>query len=338
MKLKRGVNLGGFLSQCNHEISHYESFIGKDDIARIAQMGFDHVRLPIDYNVLETDEGEKKENGYVYVDNMVKAAADNGLDIILDLHKAYGYDFNFAGTEENSLFKNDNLQQRFVDLWIGIAKRYGKEKNVAFELLNEIVEEDVIEAWNDLSDRTVGEIRKYAATTPVIYGGVLWNSATTLKYVRKPKYNDVIFTFHFYEPLIFTHQKAHWVKNMDMNRDVYYPESMDYYREVSKPIGAQGGTVLYAKSATMGPEFMKELFEEAIAAAKEKDVPLYVGEFGVIDQAPLEDTVRWFRDVDDVFREYNIGCAIWTYKGMNFDLIGEHYAPILDELLEIWKR
>ena len=51
MNLKRGVNLGGWLSQCVKETEHYESFITREDIKNIAKMGFDHVRLPIDHEV-----------------------------------------------------------------------------------------------------------------------------------------------------------------------------------------------------------------------------------------------------------------------------------------------
>ena len=36
------------------------------------------------------------------------------------------------------------------------------------------------------------------------------------KKLEKPEFDNVIYTFHFYEPIIFTHQKAYWVKNMDM--------------------------------------------------------------------------------------------------------------------------
>ena len=56
---------------------------------------------------------------------------------------------------------------------------------------------------------------------------------------------------------------------------------------------------------------------EAVTAAKDAGVTLYCGEFGVIDQAPVEDTLRWFTDVDTVFRQFGIGCAVWTYKEMD---------------------
>ena len=96
MNLKRGINLGGFLSQCKHEVEHYKTFIVEDDIKNIADMGFDHVRLAIDYEVLETEDGTTKEEGFGFVTNTVEWAKAYGLNIILDLHKAYGYDFNDA--------------------------------------------------------------------------------------------------------------------------------------------------------------------------------------------------------------------------------------------------
>ena len=30
--------------------------------------------------------------------------------------------------------------------------------------------------------------------------------------------------------------------------------------------------------------------------------------------------------------------GVWTYKEMDFGLIGEHYAPIREQLLKLWNR
>ena len=307
MKLHRGINLGGFLSQCEHSMSHYESFIGEEDILKIAAMGFDHVRLPVDYEVFEREDGTPIPEGYALVTRVLNWCRKAGLDVVLDLHRAYGYDFNDAGNgEKNSLFTSEACRQRFVDLWIRIA--------------------------------TMSAIRSITRDTPVIYGGIQWNSVKTLKLLDRPTYDNVIFTFHFYEPLLFTHQKAYWVPAMDPKETISYPESMPYYCGKSKKLGVQGEVVTKAKSKTMGPEFIREMVEEAVLAAKNAGVPLYCGEFGVIDRAPVRDTLNWFRDVDQVFREYSIGCAVWSYKEMDFGITGSHYDPIREELLKIWNR
>lgn len=337
MKLNRGINLGGYLSQCCHEEAHYDSFIVKSDIEQIAGWGFDHVRIPVDYEVLETVDGAVIERGYERIAEVLDWCKEYGIDAILDLHKAYGYDFNDAGNaEKNNLFASESLQTRFVDLWIRIVKRFSSYEHVAFELLNEVVERDNADAWNQLIKRTVGEIRKVAPTAPIIYGGIQWNSVKTLKLLDVPQDKNIIFTFHFYEPLLFTHQKAYWVPTMDPNQTIYYPESMEYYNQKSKALGYQGEVVTNAASKLMGEEFITEMIEEAIDAAKKAGVGLYCGEFGVINQAPVEDTLRWFTDVDKVFRKYNIGCAVWTYKEMDFGLTEEHYASIKDDLLALW--
>lgn len=339
MKLHRGINLGGFLSQCEHSMSHYESFIGEEDILKIAAMGFDHVRLPVDYEVFEREDGTPIPEGYALVTRVLNWCRKAGLDVVLDLHRAYGYVFNDAGNgEKNSLFTSEACRQRFVDLWIRIATHFKDYGNVAFELLNEVVEKENALLWNELIERAMSAIRSITRDTPVIYGGIQWNSVKTLKLLDRPTYDNVIFTFHFYEPLLFTHQKAYWVPAMDPKETISYPESMPYYCGKSKKLGVQGEVVTKAKSKTMGPEFIREMVEEAVLAAKNAGVPLYCGEFGVIDRAPVRDTLNWFRDVDQVFREYSIGCAVWSYKEMDFGITGSHYDPIREELLKIWNR
>ena len=52
---EHGINLGGWLSQCGQpDRAHVNSFITQDDFSVISGMGFDHVRLPVDYFFLES--------------------------------------------------------------------------------------------------------------------------------------------------------------------------------------------------------------------------------------------------------------------------------------------
>jgi len=336
MKLYRGINFGGYLSQCEHTLDHYATFITKEDVKKVKDLGFDHIRLPIDYEVLETREGFEYTEGIAYVNQFLLWCEEYEMDVVLDLHKAYGYDFNDAGDpNKNNLFANEELQKRFVDLWTRLAQHYGKLPYVAFELLNEVVEEHVADNWNKLIDVTVNAIRRYAPDTPIIYGGIQWNSARTLKLLNKPEDDNIIFTFHMYEPLIFTHQKAYWVPNMPMDKTIEYPATMEYYKEMSALIGYKGKDVTVSECKEMGKPFLIEMIKEAVDMAKEAGVKLYCGEFGVIDRAPVEDTLRWYRDIFDVFKQFDIHAAVWSYKEMDFGVTDEHYAPIADELFKI---
>jgi len=339
MELKRGINFGGWLSQCDHTKKRYDTFLCKADVARVAAWGFDHIRLPFDYNVIEDERGNAKPDGYVYLDNMAAWCGEYELDLILDLHKAAGYDFNDAGfAERNTLFNNDALQKRFVALWEKVASRYGAQRHIAFELLNEVVEAEVASSWNSLIADAVRAIRKYAPESIIIYGGIQWNSARTLKLLDKPSDENIIYTFHFYEPLIFTHQKAPWVPNMPMDAEIHYPETMAYYVEQSKVLGYKGKDVTDAGAKDMGDALIKDMVGEAKFVADKAGVRLYCGEFGVIDRAPPSDTLNWFKDVLSIFGDAHIGCALWSYKEMDFGLIDAHYDSIRDDFISLYMK
>ena len=54
---QHGINLGGWFSQCDYSEERYETFIRKSDLQTIAEWGLDHVRLPVDYNLVQREDG-----------------------------------------------------------------------------------------------------------------------------------------------------------------------------------------------------------------------------------------------------------------------------------------
>lgn len=152
---EKGINLGGWLSQCrdHYNEEHYRTFITEEDIEIIAKKGYDHVRLPIDYNVIQTDDGALIEEGFVHIDNGVKWAHERGMNIVIDLHKTCGYVFD--DETYTSFFTNERLQEQFIFLWEELTRRYGSYDYVAFELLNEITAPEMAKPWNEIIKKTV---------------------------------------------------------------------------------------------------------------------------------------------------------------------------------------
>lgn len=331
--LKKGINLGGWLSQCVHTKPHYDSFISKQDIQRISSWGLDHVRLPIDCEVIETEDGRLRNDGFCYIDSCIGWCKEYGLRMILDIHKTAGYTFNNAFQQENSLFTSEGLQSRFIEIWSELARRYGKEKDtVIFELLNEVVENENSEPWNKLAFSTISAIRKYAPVTQIIIGGTEWNSVRAVALLDKPFDQNVIYTFHFYEPFVFTHQNAHWVpaiKDLHIN----YPSSVEDYINAAKTVGEQAAFIFKNDVKEIGASMLEQLIIHAVTVAEERGVALYCGEYGVIDQAPPDGTLRWFKDIHQVFEKYHIGRAAWSYKEMDFGIEGPHYASVFEGIL-----
>lgn len=76
----KGVNLGGWISQfAKYDVKHFETFITREDIKNISELGFDHVRVPVDYNVLEDENGKIIEKGFSYLENCRNWCEEFGL-------------------------------------------------------------------------------------------------------------------------------------------------------------------------------------------------------------------------------------------------------------------
>ncbi len=312
---EKGINLGGWLSQCDYSIEHLETFIVEKDIQSLTLWDIDHIRLPIDYEVIEAIEEFDTVEGLKYIDRCISWCQKYHLNLILDLHKVPG--FSFDTVPENQLFESIELQNRYVKIWDALARLYGKyHEFVSFELLNEIVEKDSTR-WNVLAAETIRVIRQYTEKTYIVVGGIQWNSVHTLNQLRLPSDPLMVYNFHFYEPFLFTHQKAPWLELMPEGiRE--YPGKLSEYRSLSEQINAFASGLYHPGITVLGREYMTALIKMAIEAATAADVYLYCGEYGVIHTAPPESIVRWYQDIHDVFETYDIGRAAWSYKAMNF--------------------
>lgn len=336
---QKGVNLGGWLSQCvSYEKEHFDTFILEEDIAQIASWGVDHVRLPIDYTIIEEEDGTPKEDGFAYVANCISWCKKYGLHILLDLHKTYGYSFDpLDHGDLEAFFHDDALQARFLKTWCEIANRFGKESEmVAFELLNEVVSSNVVEEWNAIIKKAVETIREIAPDTYIVFGGVCYNNVTSVPLLIEPFADKLVYNFHCYDPFVFTHQKAYWVDNMPKDFEMAYPDTVEAYCEKSKIFSIESTKAIYEAGITMmGPDFFEYIFAPAIKTAEERDVALYCGEYGVIDQAPVQDSLRWLQDINSVFVKHGIGRALWNYKNKDFGIVDPHYAEVKDEMVKV---
>lgn len=336
----RGVNLGGWLSQCvAYTEEHFNGFITEEDINTISSFGLDHIRVPVDYDVFMKEvEGQDVVNseGMSHIDDCISWCQKYGLNMILDLHKAKGYMFDTnAVADGDRFFVDETLQEAFYETWEMFAARYGKHKNMlAFELLNEVVNPDYEDNWNKIATKAIGRIRKIVPDIYIIVGGVNYNNVFSVPGINIPIDDKTILNFHCYEPLCFTHQKAYWVEGMPADFDMSYPEPLDVLRKKSEEFSKNHMGAVFNECLEGDGDFFDKLFKAAVDTAKEKNVPLYCGEYGVIDQAPVPDTLRWLQDIHAAFERFGIGRALWNYKNKDFGLMDDHYASIREEMIK----
>lgn len=333
---EKGVNLGGWLSQCDYSKERLEHFIEEEDIKHLSTWGLDHLRLPMDYNVLREENGTFKKDGFDYVKRAVEWCRKYGLNVILDLHKTAGYSFD-KDEQEHGFFAEESYQEYFYTLWEKIARKFaGYGDQVAFELLNEVTDEKTMDAWNHISQECIRRIRKITPTVKILVGGYWNNSVAAVKDLAMPADENIVYNFHCYEPLIFTHQGAGWIDTMPSDYRMSFDHDMSVFWDRTKEYLPNNMIMLEpAKDIAhaLDSEFFEKLFAEAVSVAEERNVPLYCGEYGVINLASPEDTLKWYQSIHAVFEKYGIGRAAWSYKEMDFGLIDEHMDPVREDVI-----
>ena len=350
---ERGMGIGGWLTNYKRfnvlplerrfpltigDMEHFASYITKRDIDYIASLGMDHIRLGFDQVVLEKSPGVYREEILCLLDDFVSWCESANLNIVLNMHKAIG---NYCDIPEKiKLMESAELQERFINLWLLLEKRFSSKPNIVFELLNEVVDIDP-ELWNNLADKTIKAIRKINSDRGLIVGSRCWNSPHELKNLRVWDDPNVIYTFHFYAPFEFTHQRGVLqALPLYYNREMPYPGDADRYRDYQKVVcGIENA---YPGFTEIGRDFLRQELESALEFKKlNPGKILWCGEFGTIRHAKIQWRENYMRDMISILKELDIPYCVWNYlstpnDGNRFSLVDDDSREILSqELAEI---
>lgn len=189
---------------------------GAEDYRRVAQMGLNAVRFYLNDRTFESDAaaGVYLDDGWKWLDDNIAWAKQNGVYLILNMHVPPG-GFQSLGAGK-ALWDRPAMQDRLIKLWAAIAQRYRGEPTIAgFDLLNEPVVTRAKQQWVDLAARIATAIRAadpdrmlFVERLNAIAGD--WHEDADLNFFTIP-FTNVVYEFHFYEPFVFTHQRASWV-------------------------------------------------------------------------------------------------------------------------------
>jgi glucan 1,3-beta-glucosidase len=112
-----------------------DAWINESDFDRIREAGFNHVRVPFLYDLLDEPEG------LTWLDRAIDWAGKRGIYVVLDLHGAPGgqsKDHHTGEEGRNRFFKDPDNIARTGRVWQTIARRYRDRPEVAaYDLLNE---------------------------------------------------------------------------------------------------------------------------------------------------------------------------------------------------------
>ena len=138
------IGLIGQANTDNFYQAYYKNFLNKKDVDKLAEWGFNSIRLPMHYNLLTpaNQPDVYLEEGFAMIDSLLVWCKENQMYLILDLHCAPGgqSDENISDYQSGvpSLWESEANKTKTVALWKKLAERYANEEWIGgYDLLNE---------------------------------------------------------------------------------------------------------------------------------------------------------------------------------------------------------
>jgi aryl-phospho-beta-D-glucosidase BglC (GH1 family) len=323
----RGLNIGGWFSQvdCIEEkdpagfpgfYEHAKSFITHKDLQFIKNSGFNHVRLPVDYfNFFKGENLEQDNVAFEILDHAIDEILALGLALIFDLHKCPGHDFHqgtLGGIQP--FFTDSKCRENAKKVWAVLAERYGYKEGILLEILNEPVAPDSY-IWNKVKDEFFWYIRRIAPKAPIVVGSNKWNSPAKFENLTPLDDDNVLYSFHSYQPVIFTHQNANWIP------EPYFHQNRSWPGTYAPPPQKDLSVTLPIEDGSWDKNRLYSTMEKALEFRAKHKVPVACNEFGVYVQVERTSQLNWIRDFTSLLRESDIGFSYWNYKNLDFGLL-----------------
>ncbi len=304
----KGVNLTTWFQASSPRQIQFSKYT-KKDFEQIKSLGCDVIRLPINLHAMTNGEPDYILDPLFlsFLDEAVTWAEDLQLHLILDNHT-----FDPAANTDPA------IGPVLVKVWTQMAEHYkDRSEYIYYEVLNE--PHGISDAeWSSIQQTVIDAIRTVDTDHYIVVGGAGWNSYNNLDELPVYTDNKLIYTFHFYDPFIFTHQGASWTDpSMVPLSGVPFPynaSSMPATPNELKGTWIESAINSYPSEGTITK--VKSLIDIAANFKNERDVPVFCGEFGVyIPNSNNSDRVFWYEEVRKYLEEKEIPWTTWDYQG-----------------------
>ncbi len=212
-----------------------------------------------------------------------------------------------------------NIGEVLVPVWTQMAEHYkDRSARLYYEILNE--PHGITDLrWGQIQEGVILAIRAVDKTHPIVVSGAGWGSYNNLDSL--PRYDrayNLIYSFHFYDPFLFSHQGASWTNpSMVSLAGVPFPYGagpMPACPEDLKGTWIESGLSSYQNEGTVAR--VKQLLDIAVSFRDRRLVPVFCGEFGVYRQnSDNQQRVYWYEEVRKYLEEKGIAWTSWDYHG-----------------------
>lgn len=324
----RGVNLSDWLEYVGSVRQIQFTGYTKQELVNIKSLGFDVIPLPIDVYVMTSGAPAYTIDPlfFHFLDQIVDWCEELRIHLILA-------DFSDSG----SVNTDPDIDRVLVPTWSQMAEHYkDRSRYLYYEVLNE--PHGIADArWGQIQQAVISAIRAVDKVHTIIVTGAGYGSYNNLKFL--PVYSDdnLIYTFHFFDPFMFTHQGASWTSpSMAPLGGVPFPYGagpMPACPAQLKGTWIESSLKSYVNDGTV--QHVKELIDIAVRFRDERQVPVYCGSFGacMLNSNP-DQRAYWYEVVRSYLEEKGITWAIWCYRG-NMGLFRTEMSELFEHDLNI---
>ncbi len=180
----------------------------EEDFQLIAQLGFNFVRLPMDYRVWIKDGDWTRLDGSVLreIDRAVAWGGQYGVHVMINFHRAPGYTVA-RPPERRSLWTDPEAQRVCAMHWAAFARRYRGVPNsrLSFNLFNEPARIDA-KTYVAVCRKIVEAIRAEDPDRLIVADGLSWANDPVPELIPL----KVAQATRGYQPMGISHYKASW--------------------------------------------------------------------------------------------------------------------------------
>ncbi len=304
-KFKAGINISHYENYWKSEeelMNNHQKVL--DKVALAHQLGFSSIRLPVAFdNFLKRGTNKISERLLKQLKEIHELTASKNMNlIVVDF---YGLANKYQDVEIE--------EDQHVYVWKQVlAEFYGLDyEHLFFDIYNDPILG--INHWDSSKNNLIKILRPLDLNRYWIISSTNYCDIEALIQMELvPNDDKIIYSFHFFNPYIFTHQGAPWDKEKTSLNGLPYPYSLP--EMPIRPDGPLNSDLLYnydhyyekANRAFIN-ESIKRVYDWMIT----NKVPVICTETGTIKTIPLQYRENYFNDVMSVMKSYGIPTMVW---------------------------
>ena len=311
LPFSKGINMLTYFESWDEGVLPNLNKHDEADFVCLKSMGIDVIRLPVHFDNLMEPYATGKINDLVLerLDQVCDWAEKYQIYLIIDNHS-----FN-TGEYDNNPPSVQLHKEHLESVWLQVAQRYkDRSKYIIYEIINEPKDKgEIAQKWVKVQQEIIDIIRRYDSNRDIVVSGI-GSYIDPLVKMKPYKDPNIIYTFHFYEPIIFTHQGSSWISKEFMDlENLPFPYDKKRLPEIK---GNTKGSWIqweienrYQQTGTV--KFINSSIKKAADWAKKNKVRIWCGEMGAKTWINTEDRLAWINATRTALADNNIPYCSW---------------------------